>query len=137
MHADHAFGIDLGRKKVGEISSILNVGAYQLLQSKIGIAHAMSNHAQFGQGYSGLDQKLIQFGGTFVIAPIADPDHINLFAALKRMELLDVSGLMKSPRTIHAETIDIDAPDSLAKGQDPIHQMQMEFQDFAGAGVGA
>src|SRR6185312_13177369 len=137
VHGNHAFRIDLRRKKIGQIAAIFNVGVHQLLQRMLWIADSMSDHAHFRQGPRRLDQELFQLGGAFIVAPVADPYNVNLFAALERMELLDVSGFMKSPCPVYAETINIDAADGLAKGKNAIHQVQMEFEDFTGPSVSA
>src|SRR6185312_11578260 len=137
MHADYAFRINLRRKKIGQIATIFNVCAYQLLQRMVRISNTVSNHTQFRQGHRRLDQKFIQFGGPFIVAPVADPDHVNFFSALERMELLDVSGFMKSPCPVDAETININAADGFAKRENAIHQVQMELEDLSCASVSA
>src|SRR5579859_6529093 len=137
VHADHAFRINLGGKNIWEVAAVLDVGANQLLQCRIGIAHAMHHHTQLRQRDGRTDKKLIQFGGTLLIAPVADPDHINFFAALERMKLLYVSGLMKSPGTVNAKAIHVNASDRFAKGENAVYQVEMEFQDFTGASMGA
>src|SRR4029077_8603956 len=68
---------------------------------------------------------------------VADPDHVNLFATLQRMELLHVSGFMKSPRPINAKAIGINTADSFTKRQNAIHQVQMKLEDFTGTSVSA
>src|SRR5438270_5849617 len=97
----------------------------------------MNHHVQLRQVQSRPDKKLFQFGGALIVPPVADPNHVNLFAALDRMELLHVSGFMKSPCPVYAKTIDVYTPDGLAKREHAIYQVQMELQNFTSAGVGA
>ena len=44
---------------------------------------------------------------------------------------------MKSPGPVNAKAININAADGFAKGQNAIHQVEMEFKDFTGASMGA
>ena len=97
----------------------------------------MNHHVQLRQVQGRLDKKLLQFSGALIVPPVADPNHVNLFAMLERMKLLNVSGFMKSPCPVYAKTIDVYTPDGLAKREHAIHQVQMEFQNLPGAGVSA
>src|ERR1044071_4443713 len=97
----------------------------------------MHHHTQLRQRDRRTDKELIQFGAALLIAPVADPDHINFFAPLERMKLLYVSGLMKRPGTVNAKAIHINSADGFAKGQNAVYQVEMEFQDFTSASMGS
>src|ERR1041385_3594882 len=135
MHGERAYHIDLRKKKIGKIAAVFHVGAYQLLQRKVRIANAMGHYAHFRQCPRRLNQEFLQFGGAFIVTPVADPDHINFLAALEWTKLLNVSGFMKSPRPVDSEAVDVNAADGLTERQYAIHQVQMKFQDFAGPSV--
>src|SRR6185503_11527170 len=97
----------------------------------------MGHHTQLRQGQRRLNQELFQLRGAFIVAPVADPNHVNLFAALERMELFYVSRFMKSPCAVYAKTIDVYASNGLTKREHAIHQVQIELQNFTGARVSA
>ena len=103
MKRDSAVGIEFRGEQVGQVAAIFNACLLELFQSLIWIADTMHYHAASGKGGSRLNQELLQFAATLVVAPIANPDHVNLAAAADRLKSLYIGSLMECPYPRHAE----------------------------------
>src|SRR6185503_1022904 len=122
---------------VGQVTAVLNTGLAQLFQRILGITHPMNHDATVSHCPDWCDQKFLKLARAFLVAPVADPQKVNLTRAPERLELFNVCGLVKSPCSRHPEPVSINAQDGLAKGEYAIHQMQMKFQDLTSTSVRA
>src|SRR5580765_4696424 len=137
VYSDHALSIGLGRKNIRQITTITDIGCRELLQRTIRVAHAMYYCTQARQHFGWSNQEFFQLGSSLFIAPVADPDYVDLFATVQRAELLHICRFMECPGAAHAKPIRIDAADGFAKGEHAIHQMQVKLQYLSCASMGA
>src|SRR5690242_2727836 len=107
------------------------------MQSDVRIAHTVYYNSASGKFFRRSNQELLQFPGSFFIAPVPDPDNIDLFCMGDRMEFDDIGGFVKCPGSRDSESVAINPADGFAKRKNAIHQVQVELEDFTRTGVSA
>src|SRR5689334_14581070 len=127
MQRDTAAGISFGRHEVGQIAAKFDPGSVQLLQRVSRIANAVHNGASL-EPRGWMDEKFLEFGGSFIISPVAHPDHINLLVAILRKKICRIGGFMECPHPVNAETVLVNAANSLAEGENAVELRKFNLQ---------
>src|SRR5579864_1117121 len=97
----------------------------------------MGHHPAVPKGSRRAHQEFLQLARTLFIAPVADPDHINLFRTLQGFKELHVRSFVKSPGSRHAKAFSIDAAYGFTESQHPVNQVEMKLQNFARSRISA
>src|SRR5437016_10957907 len=97
----------------------------------------MHHNFFFGESSGRSDQEFLQLACPLLVAPISDPDQVNLPWAIERHEGVHIGSLMKGPGAVYAEAIDVNTAYGLAKRKHAIEQMQMKLQHLTCLGVRA
>src|ERR1051326_4590285 len=97
----------------------------------------MHHEVRLGERAGGRDKEFAELARTFLVAPIADPNHVGIFCGGYGSEVFDVGSFMEGPYVLHAKSIGVNTPDRIAKSEDTVEEMKMEAQQVARTGIGA
>src|SRR5436309_653065 len=69
------------------------------------------------------DEEFSQLACALFVAPVADPEDIDIFVQVDGAEMFDIGGFVKCPDVLHSKTVGINAADRVAECKHAIEEM--------------
>src|SRR5713101_3317334 len=135
MHGESTARVSLRHFQIWEVTTKFNSGICKALLGLSGIADSIDRDSPIAQPTSRRYEKLFQFSGPLLVAPVPYPDHVRIFLARQRAEMRCVRGLMKCPHSLDAETVKVDTANRLPKREHAIKPRQRQTQNLFRIGV--
>ncbi len=130
-------GKDAGDAVVGEPSAVGDAGLFEEFEGRRRVAYAVETGAE-GEGLDGIDEKFVEFGGAFFVAPVADPDEIAVGLEVgDGAEEASVGGFVPGPGVLGPASLAVEVGKDLAEGQDAVEVGQVVAGHGLGVGDGA
>src|ERR1051326_6169803 len=86
---------------------------------------------------SGFNEEFAQLLRPFSVAPVADPDHVDVLGMFQGKEASCIGRFVKSPYPANSESFGIDTPQGFPKGQNAVELSQLHFEHLTGLCIGA
>ncbi|MGY4333998.1 hypothetical protein ACVWWG_008415 [Bradyrhizobium sp. LB7.2] len=107
------------------------------VERRVRIADAIDLRAQLQFGHR-FDQKFVELGAAFAVAPIADPDDIiGALDMRQRMIQGDVRGLVPGEGPVGPAELQIDLTKHLAEGEHTVEPVEVELRKLVRCADGA
>ncbi len=134
--------VDSGRAEIRQIAAVAHVGGLERSKTLLRIANTVDGEAGIGRKNGGrLEEKFIDFGRALSVAPVADPDGVELFLGPGLGKKHGgVGGFVQRPDMGDSEALAIEGAERLAECEDAVEAIEAElahlFRRRGGAVVG-
>ena len=118
-------GERLGDEVVGQVAAVVDTRVGEGGPCFVGVSHAVDGGGE-AELFHRLDEELVQFGGAFVVAPVADPDEVAVGLDLwHRAEDVGVGGLVPGEGGA-VVVVGVPPADDVAEGEHAVVVGQVE-----------